>query len=299
MNTLFKQSTNVNEKKHSYKRLFRTLLFWVISMSMTNNATASTINWYQKRVSNVLSSDVRDVNNLLREMKKIPLLKPSKTILSKNKSAKTIIIIEDVHWYNESEYDRLQILKQEFGINLVWLEWWAGHKADKIRWGVLLNGEEKLIKTSFQDKSFTLVWLENKIIQELSFLYIISYYIEKEKYINASNFWYSNYDTIDTELTRHMKKMWLTNTLENQTTVNIMIKQYMHIASIAYNRMYTWQDLILKERNKIWAQKMVSALHSKKDKVWVLFFGKNHTNWLINSINRLWDFNIIVLSQSK
>lgn len=107
-------------------------------------------------------------------------------VLSENPNAPTIVIVGDTHGSPTEEYTQLMHLRDEFGINFVGLEGWAGIDADKERGYSFLNAEEKLVKKLIDDNhGLNLVGLETITTQEevvfkLTAYYLLNIYLESE-----------------------------------------------------------------------------------------------------------------------
>ncbi|MFH1431039.1 MAG: hypothetical protein ABIG37_01050 [Nanoarchaeota archaeon] len=91
-----------------------------------------------------------------------------------------IIILGDCHGTPEVQYEILEDLKEDFGINFVGIEGWAGFDVDKKRGYQLLNADEKLNKWLLIDASLytsvRVVPLEDEGAQEMALKLHLLYY---------------------------------------------------------------------------------------------------------------------------
>lgn len=90
-----------------------------------------------------------------------------------------IILIGDVHGTPEVQYEILEELRENFNLNFVGLEGWAGETADNKRGYMLLNAEEDLIKKLYNSPSYEIIPLEDAKIQEIA---LKSHLIESSRY---------------------------------------------------------------------------------------------------------------------
>jgi len=112
-----------------------------------------------------------DLKKLLNKIRAIPKLSKARIAYESKPSDPVIIIMEDKHGgENEKfgwkvEFEKLELLRANFGINFVGVEGWAGPSADASRGRLILNGEEPLILNLMKNSNYHVIGLENPILQ--------------------------------------------------------------------------------------------------------------------------------------
>ncbi len=93
-------------------------------------------------------------------------------VISETPDAPVFIILNDTHGSPEIEWETLEWLRTEYGINRVGIEGWAGHEVDKERGIRLINAEEELIKHLLVKPEYQVTPLEDPELQVKALEYL-------------------------------------------------------------------------------------------------------------------------------
>jgi hypothetical protein len=245
----------------------------------------------------------------------------SKIYASKKGKGPLIVILLDHHVGYDSDpklkshtaqadFVTLALAARDEGLDLIGLEGWLGpsetEKEKKSR------GGEDLLLAQLIDKGYapkfgiTPIALEERETQTRArTAYALSYHYELEKYTKTP-FKFA-YDKEIREVTNGrdqlLKQLNLTPTAENMNELRNKIENYLKVKDFDKKvqknilKDHYYNKIILEDRNKVAAEKFITAMKKYKRQQGLIFFGALHVLGLMKELRKITDCDIIILGK--